>query len=269
MIDTEIEQAAVMEKYKTGENLFNQARADVANRVITNMDKYRPTTIVDDEATGAQTEVEVSEDKINTAKQLIERAIQTGDFQSIRNRGKILLGNSADWFNNALNTAQMELARRETSIESQTGRKANNHITQGTMLQDAKGNLYQRSTLNGQAVYYKDGQPNIPLGPAEIAAIGPVTEFGKSPAEKAAIASAESYAKGTGAASVDAETKLSQAASTATTRMADNNQIRDLLGGELKTGLIQAEKDPLARQVLTGLNEGLKIGNTSVRFPIN
>jgi hypothetical protein len=252
-----------------GEELAAQVKTDVSTRAITNMDKYRPTVVV--ERDGKKIEEQVGDNELNIGKQLIERAVQTGDFETVRNRAKAL-GVSSDWFDNALYQTQMDLSRKEASLEAQTGKKASQHFTAGTtMINEKTGQMVQLSTLNGQARVIDGKTGRVLMGDAQpkLTADNGWYKVDKTPGAAGSIVGAEESAKLTAKTTEEADKSITKAAVRAATNIETNDQIRSLLnqGGEV-TGMLSNVNDPITKAILTAASEGFKVTNGSISLPV-
>jgi hypothetical protein len=269
MVDSAFTQQAMADKYKLGEELGAQVKTDVSTRAISNMEKYRPTMVV--EKDGKSVEQPISDDQLNIGKQLIERAVQTGDFETVRNRAKAL-GVTDDWFENALYQTQMDLARKEAALEAQTGKKASQHITAGTtMINEKTGQVIQLSTLNNNAVMTDAKTGRVLRGDAQpkLTAQEGWYKIDKTAQQAGTIAASTAYGTAQGKATEAADTNITESSSRASAAIQTNNQIRDILGqgGEI-TGMLTSMTDPLSRAILTAAQKGLQVGSTSVSLPV-
>ena len=269
MVDSAFEQQAMADKYKLGEELNVQLKTDVSTRAIANMEKYRPTVVV--EKDGKSMEQPISDDQLNIGKQLIERAVQTGDFETVRNRAKAL-GVTDDWFNNALYQTQMDLARKEAALEAQTGKKASQHVTAGTtMINEKTGQVIQLSTLNNQPVMTDAKTGRVLMGDAQpkLTAQEGWYKVDKTPGQAASIEGATQAAKLGAATTEEADKAITKAAITAGATIDTNNQIRERLnaGGQI-TGMLTGVSDDASRAILTAAQEGLKVGAYNVSLPV-
>jgi hypothetical protein len=269
MVDSAFEQQAMVDKYKMGEELNVQLKTDVSTRAIANMEKYRPTMVV--EKDGKSVEQPISDDQLNIGKQLIERAVQTGDFETVRNRAKAL-GVNDDWFENALYQTQMDLARKEAALEAQTGKKASQHITAGTtMINERTGQVIQLSTLNNQPVMTDAKTGRVLRGDAQpkLTAQEGWYKIDKTAQQAGTIAASTAYGTAQGKATEAADTNITETSNRASAAIQTNNQIRDILGqgGEI-TGMLTSVTDPVGRAILTAAQKGLQVGSTSVSLPV-
>lgn len=270
MVDSAFAQQAMADKYKMGEELSAQLKTDISRDTISMMDKYPPTMITKD-ASGKDIEMPVSTDQVNIAKQLIERAIQTEDFDTVRNRAKAL-GIDGDWFSNVLDNTQMELARKQMALEAQTGKKPSQHITAGTtMINEKTGQVIQLSTLNNQPVMTDAKTGRVLRGDAQpkLTAQEGWYKIDKTAQQAGTIAASTAYGTAQGKATEAADTNITESSSRASAAIQTNNQIRDILGqgGEI-TGMLTSVTDPVGRAILTAAQKGLQVGSTSVSLPV-
>jgi hypothetical protein len=257
-----IEQA---QQIATNDKLYGDIRTQTMKRMGGNLSKYAD-------------KYGITPDEVNKAQQLLQMAIETEDYTGVQQRAaQPDVGLDKPWFRQLLLKTQMEIAQREQELTKLTGRQANNHITAGNQIawydKDGKvAAMGQRATLNGQPVITLDDRPNQPLSPDEIQNMN--TKYGMyQDAAKGITATtqreaASTFGKKVAETTEKADVAITDLAEKATARIADNEGIRSILSGELKTGLIQAESNPLVRQALTAMNEGVKVGNYDIRLPI-
>jgi hypothetical protein len=258
------------DKYKLGEELGAQVKTDVSTRAIANMEKYRPTMVV--EKDGKKIEEPVSDDELNIGKQLIERAVQTGDFETVRNRAKAL-GVNADWFNNTLYQTQMDLARKEAALEAQTGKKASQHITAGqTMINEKTGQVIQLSTLNNNAIMTDAKTGRVLMGDAQpkLTAEEGWYKVDKTPGQAGSIAAATGQGTARGKSIEEFTTQVNDSARVSSVNLDNNAKIRGILEKFPNiTGMIGQIDDPVARTFVKAIDQGIQAGNFgSISIPL-